>query len=166
MAADRVSQWYKFCDNHNLVLTIICVFYSAVWYHYLMSLIYFVAFFLAKQVKVNNKLVGTLFFSASKGAHLLFISNWARLLNNVAMKRLTVLCVTSLLPSSKQLGQKEQVKAKCLAQGYNPWPLQGLNSQPWDHNVRSSTAEFHRSILKGHWTSITSIFFIPFYRGF
>ena len=46
---------------------------------------------------------------------------------NVALRGLPVLCTTSLL------GQEEQVKVKCFAQGHNTRPAQGLNSQPWDH---------------------------------
>ena len=62
-------------------------------------------------------------FSASRGAH--FTSNWPDYsMYNVALRGLPVLCTTSLL------GQEEQVKVKCFAQGHNTRPAQGLNSGP------------------------------------
>ena len=132
--------------------------------------------------------MGTL-FSASRGAHLLFTSDLAKLLNIM----LTAMKVQGLLPhhgqlldlnilfcfhnqraqsqgantfnimllwegrqfSSQQtcylhslsqcpfihLGQEEQDRVKCLAQGHNMQPTQGSNSGPWDHESGSSTFE-------------------------
>ena len=57
--------------------------------------------------------MGTL-FSASRGAHLLFSSNWARLLNNVAVRGSQWACY---LPSLSQypfihLGREDQVRVR------------------------------------------------------
>ena len=40
------------------------------------------------------------------------------------------------------LGQEEQVRVKCLAQGHNTWPTWGSNSWPWDHESRALTLSY------------------------
>ena len=97
-------------------------------------------YLLAILVKVKNvNWVGTL-LSASRGAHLLFTGDWARLLNKIAVRGSPVLCTTSLLPSQPisrypfiHLGREEQVRVKCLAQGHNSRPTWVSNSRPLDN---------------------------------
>ena len=96
-----------------------------------------VIFLLPVRIIGQGKLVGTL-FSASRGAHLLFTSDWARLQDLCIMLQWwsPVLGTTSLLPFQPKLvpiyapGLRG---LKYLAQGHNMRPTQGSNSQPSDH---------------------------------
>ena len=93
--------------------------------------------------KING--VRTL-FSASRGAHLLFITDWARLLNFMLLqegrqssaRQACYLPSLSWYPFTHQ-GREEQVRVKCLAQEHNTQSHTGFELTTL--GVGSSTAE-------------------------
>ena len=92
--------------------------------------------------------MGTL-FSASRGAHLLFTSDWARLLNFIMLLwegRGSSAQRACYLPSLSRypfihLGREEQARVKCLAQGHNTRAFTGFEPTTLGSWVRNSTAE-------------------------
>ena len=83
----------------------------------------------------KGKLVGTL-FSAPRGAHFLFTSDWARLLNIV--RGLPVLCTASLLPSQPRPvpiytpGSRGASYNRVPFSRTQPAATQGSNPQLWN----------------------------------